>query len=214
MKINCDKVMTIDNFDEAYASWKGRTMTVMGDYIKVSQFGITSRYYDTIYIFEEFGILIGFKYQTPVNECYISTQDGMESECYADAMPFIYKDCQHIFAVVKKMYRNVDLRREVIGLGIIDAVTLASLDPKYTWPMWENIESIHNGAIVIKKNEGSYGMSTIDKFPACNLVGSANSILKDEEEENVYIVTSYRMGKLETKRYDFSKNLSKIKYLR
>ena len=49
MKINCDKVLTIDNFDVAYASWKGRTLTVMGDYIKVCQFGIQSRYYDTIY---------------------------------------------------------------------------------------------------------------------------------------------------------------------
>ena len=51
MKVHCDKVMTIDDFDVAYASWKGRTLTVMGDYIKVSQVGITARYFDTVYLY-------------------------------------------------------------------------------------------------------------------------------------------------------------------
>lgn len=214
MKINCDKVLTIDNFDVAYASWKGRTLTVMGDYIKVSQFGIQSRYYDTIYLFEETGVLIGFKYENPVNECYITTPDGQESELYVDAMPYLFQDCHHTYAIVKRAYRNVDLKRQVIGLGIIDVATLTSLDAKFTWPMWESVESIHNGAIVIKKNETSYGMSTIDKFPACNLVSSASSISKIDDEENIYLVSSYKMGVKETKECDFTKKLTKIKHNR
>lgn len=44
MRIECDKVLTIDDFDELYSTWHGRTLTVMGEYIKVSQAGIPSRY--------------------------------------------------------------------------------------------------------------------------------------------------------------------------
>lgn len=214
MKINCDKVLTTDNFEVEYASWKGRTLTVMGDYIKVNQIGLPSRYYDTLYLFEETGVIIGFKYDNPVNECYITTQDGQESETYVDAMPFLFQDCNHTYAIVKRSYKNVDLKRQVIGLGIIDVATLTSLDSKFTWPMWESVESIHNGAIVIKKNDTSYGMSSIDKFPACNLVSNALSISKIEGEENIYLVSSYNMGISETKEYDFTKKLSKIKHKR
>ena len=214
MKVHCDKVMTIDDFDVAYASWKGRTLTVMGDYIKVSQVGITARYFDTVYLFEESGIMIGFKYDSPVNECFVTTQDGQESECYADAMPYLFNDSNHTYAVVKRSYRNVDLKKQVIGLGIIDAATLTSLDVKFTWPIWESIESIENGAILIKKNEESYGMSTLDKFPACNLVSNASSIKKVEDEDNAYIVSKYNFGRKETQVYDFTKKLSKIKLTR
>ena len=45
MRIECDKVLTIDDFDELYSTWHGRTLTVMGEYIKVSQAGIPSRYF-------------------------------------------------------------------------------------------------------------------------------------------------------------------------
>ncbi len=87
MKINCDRVLTIDDFDESYSSWKGRVLTIMGEYIKVSQDGIQSQYFDTVYLFEKSGILIGFRYGTPLNECYLTTIDGQVSECYVDAMP-------------------------------------------------------------------------------------------------------------------------------
>ena len=62
MKIECDIVLTADQFDDRYAQWKERSLTVMGDYIKVSQNGLEARYFDTIYLFEELGLLIGFKY--------------------------------------------------------------------------------------------------------------------------------------------------------
>jgi hypothetical protein len=212
MKVECDKVLTIDDFEESYASWKGRTITVMGEYIKVSQSGLQPRYYDTIYLFEKSGVMIGFKYGVPVNECYLTTPDGRESECYADAMPYLFEDCGHTYAVVRRIYKNVDLKRQVIGLGIIDVATFMSLDKKFTWPIWENIESIHNGAVVIKKTEDSYGMSTIDKYPTCNLVRSASSILKVEGEENVYFITSLSRGFVEKGTTDFSKKLSKIKF--
>lgn len=214
MKINCDKVLTVDNFDDAYSSWEGRVLTIMDDYIKVSQNGIPARYFDTIYLFENAGVLIGFKYGSPLNECYISTKDGQESECYVDAEPYLFKDSSHMYAVVKRSYRNVDLKRIVIGLGIIDIATLNSLDTKYTWPMWECIESIHNGAIVIKKGENSYGMSTIDKFPRCNLVNYAMSVEEIEGEENIYVVTKYNGRFTETIRCNFSKQLSKIKMIK
>ena len=76
MRIECDKVLTIDDFDELYSTWHGRTLTVMGEYIKVSQAGIPSRYFDTIYLFESTGIMIGFKYVSALPECYVPTQDG------------------------------------------------------------------------------------------------------------------------------------------
>jgi len=214
MKVNCDKVLTVDDFDVTFASWKGRTLTVMGDYIKVNQMGITPRYFDTLYLFEDTGVLVGFKYGELLNECFITTEDGQESEPFADAMPYLFQDCNHTYAVVKRAYKNVDLKRQVIGLGIIDVATLTSLDSKFTWPMWESVESIHNGAILIKKTDSSYGMSTIDKFPACNLVSSAYMITKDDEEEDIYLVSSYVRGELETVECDFSKKLSKIRLKR
>lgn len=206
--------MTVDDFDVSYASWKGRTLTVMGDYIKVGQIGLQPHYFDTIYLFEESGVLIGFKYGSPINECLITTQDGQESECYADAMPYLFKDCGHTYAVVKRSYRNTDLKKQVIGLGLIDVATLTSLDSKFTWPMWEEIESIHNGAVLIRKNEESYGMATLDKFPACNLANHAFLIRKDADFENVYIISKYNMGRKETLTCDFTKKLSKIKLSR
>ena len=119
MRIECDKVITTDDFDEKYSMWQGRTLTVMGEYIKVSQPGIHSRYFDTIYLFESTGIMIGFKYDGVLPECYISTQDGFESDCYVDAAPYLFQDKDRIFAVVKRSYRNVDLHKQVIGLTII-----------------------------------------------------------------------------------------------
>ncbi len=50
-------MLTVEDFDAAYASWKGKTLTVMGNYIKINQTGLQSRYYDTLYLFEETGIL-------------------------------------------------------------------------------------------------------------------------------------------------------------
>ena len=67
MRIECDKVITTDDFDEKYSMWQGRTLTVMGEYIKVSQPGIHSRYFDTIYLFESTGIMIGFKMESYQN---------------------------------------------------------------------------------------------------------------------------------------------------
>jgi len=214
MKVTCDKVLTVDDFDVEYSSWKGRVLTVMGDYIKVSQDGVQPRYFDTVYLFENSGVLVGFKYGTPLNECFITTMDRQESECYVDVLPFLFEDCQHTYAVVKRSYRNVDFKRQVIGLGIIDIATLNPLDPKMTWPMWESIESIHNGAILIKKGENSYGMSTIDKFPACNLANYATSITKQEDEENVYIIKKFNGRYTDTIECNFSKQLSKFKLSR
>ena len=210
MRIECDKVITTDDFDEKYSMWQGRTLTVMGEYIKVSQPGIHSRYFDTIYLFESTGIMIGFKYDGVLPECYISTQDGFESDCYVDAAPYLFQDKDRIFAVVKRSYRNVDLHKQVIGLTIIDTSNLMPIDERYTWPMWESIESIHNGAVLIKKGDSSYGLSSIDKFPACNLVRNAYLIKQDIDEENVYLVYGSSMD-VDMKRIDFTKKLVKIK---
>lgn len=210
MKIECDKVLTIDDFDELYSTWHGRTLTVMGEYIKVSQSGILSRYFDTIYLFESTGIMIGFKYVGALPECYVSTQDGFESDCYVDAAPYLYQDKGKTFAIVKRSYRNIDLRKQVIGLTIIDTSNLMPLDKRYTWPMWDSIESIHNGAVLIKKGECSYGLASIDKFPTCNLVRNAFLIKQDDYEENVYLIYSSSMA-VDIKRIDFTNKLAKIK---
>ena len=40
MKVHCDKVLTTEDFDAEYASWKGRTLTVLGDDIKARELGL------------------------------------------------------------------------------------------------------------------------------------------------------------------------------
>ena len=113
---------------------------------------------------------------------------GSGSFLFADAFPYIFKDMGRYYAVVKKCYRNIDLRKNVIGLNIINAKNLSLLYNKLTWPLWESIESIHHGAVVIKKGDSMYGMATVDKFPTCNLVNMAYSIKRDQEEDAVYYI--------------------------
>lgn len=104
-----------------------------------------------IYLFEDSGILVGFTYNDVVPECYIITMDGLESEPFADVAPYIFEDLGRAYAVVKKQYRNTDLKKHVIGLNLVEIHSLDSVYQKFTWPMWECIESMHNGAILIKK---------------------------------------------------------------
>ena len=104
-----------------------------------------------IYLFEDSGILVGFTYNDVVPECYIITMDGLESEPFADVAPYIFEDMGRAYAVVKKQYRNTDLKKHVIGLNLVEIHSLDSVYQKFTWPMWECIESMHNGVILIKK---------------------------------------------------------------
>lgn len=185
-------------------------MTIMDEQIKVSQSGLEPRYFDTIYLFEETGVLVGFIYGEYLPECYISTADGLESEPLADVAPYLFYDMDRVYAVVKKQYRNVDLKKHVIGLNILEIPSLNPLSEKYTWPMWENIESIHNGAILIKKSDSNYSISSVNKFPACNIVNCAPKISRDEDEENVYHVYKSAFNS-EFTIIDISKKLAKIK---
>ena len=93
----------------------------------------------------------GVTYNDVVPECYIITMDGLESEPFADVAPYIFEDMGRAYAVVKKQYRNTDLKKHVIGLNLVEIHSLDSVYQKFTWPMWECIESMHNGAILIKK---------------------------------------------------------------
>lgn len=77
--------------------------------------------------------------------------DGLESEPISDVAPYIFEDLVRAYAVVKKQYRNTDLKKHVIGLNLVEIHSLDSVYQKFTWPMWECIESMHNGAILIKK---------------------------------------------------------------
>lgn len=210
MKRQCDKVLTADNFPEEYSSWRGRSLTIMDDQIKVSQDGLKPRYYDTIYLFEDSGILVGFTYNDAIPECHITTMDGLESEAYADVAPYIFEDLGHAYAVVKKQYRNVDLKKYVVGLNIVEIHSLDPVSERYTWPMWESIESMHNGAIVIKKAEANFAISTIDTFPACYIANNAYKITKDEDKENIYLIQQSVFNS-EVKSIDITKKLSKIK---
>lgn len=98
-----------------------------------------------------FGRSGGVTYNDVVPECYIITMDGLESEPFADVAPYIFEDLGRAYAVVKKQYRNTDLKKHVIGLNLVEIHSLDSVYQKFTWPMWECIESMHNGAILIKK---------------------------------------------------------------
>ena len=90
----------------------------------------------------------GFTYNDVVPECYIITMDGLESEPFADVAPYIFEDLGRAYAVVKKQYRNTDLKKHVIGLNLVEIHSLDSVYQKFTWPMWECIESMHNGVIL------------------------------------------------------------------
>ena len=208
MKRYCDKVLTVDDFDESYSSWQGRSLTIMDEQIKVSQDGLKPRYFDTIYVFEEIGVLVGFTYGDVIPECYITTKDGLESEPFADVAPYLFVDMNRIYAVVKKQYRNVDLRKHVVGLNILEIPSLNPLSERYTWPIWESVESIHNGAIVIKKAENNYAISTIDTFPACHKAN--NAFMITQEVDNIYHVQPSAISH-EFKILDITKKLSKIK---
>lgn len=209
MKKYCDKVFTSDDFDESYSSWKGRSITIMDEQIKVSQSGLKPRYFDTIYLFEEIGLLVGFTYGELLPICYISTTDGLESEPLADVAPYLFYDMHHIYTVVKKHYRNDNLKKHVIGLNILEIPSLNFIYDKSTWPMWESIESIRNGAVLIKKADSNYGLTTLDKFPACNIVNCAPRIISDKNEENVYHVYKSTYNN-EVTIMDISKKLAKI----
>ena len=76
--------------------------------------------------------------------------------------------------------------------------------------MWECIESMHNGAILIKKAEANYALSTIDTFPACYVANNAVMITKEQDEENTYCVRPSALSS-EVKYMDITKTLSKIK---
>ena len=65
--------------------------------------------------------------------------------------PTFLRNLGRAYAVVKKQYRNTDLKKNVIGLNLVEIHSLDSVYQKFTWPMWECIESMHNGAILIKK---------------------------------------------------------------
>lgn len=54
----------------------------------------------------------GVTYNDVVPECYIITMDGLESEHFADVAPYIFEDLGRAYAVVKKQYRNTDLKKK------------------------------------------------------------------------------------------------------
>ena len=59
-----------------------------------------------------FGRSGGGTYNDVVPECYIITMDGLESEHFADVAPYIFEDLGRAYAVVKKQYRNTDLKKK------------------------------------------------------------------------------------------------------
>ena len=85
-----------------------------------------------IYLFEDSGILVGVTYNDVVPECYIITMDSLESEPFADVAPYIFEDMGRAFAVVKKLYRNTDLKKHVIGLNLVEIHSLDSVYQKFT----------------------------------------------------------------------------------
>lgn len=67
-----------------------------------------------------------------VPECYIITMDGLESEPFADVEPYIFEYLGRAYAVVKKQYRNTDLKKHVIGLNLVEIHSLDSVYQKFT----------------------------------------------------------------------------------
>ena len=53
--------------------------------------------------------------------------DGLESEPFADVAPYIFEDMGRAYAVVKKQYRNTDLKKHVIGLNLVEIHSLDSV---------------------------------------------------------------------------------------
>ena len=57
---------------------------------------------------------------------------GLESEHFADVAPYIFADLGRAYAVVKKQYRNTDLKKNVIGLNLVEIHSLASVYQQFT----------------------------------------------------------------------------------
>ena len=93
----------------------------------------------------------GFTYNDVVPECYIITMDGFESEHFADVAPYIFEESGTRLCCRKEAIPQYRPQKNVIGLNLIEIHSLDSVYQKFTWPMWECIESMHNGAILIKK---------------------------------------------------------------
>lgn len=74
----------------------------------------------------------GVTYNDVVPECYIITMDGLESEPFTDVAPYIFEDMGRAYAVVKKQYRNTDLKKHVIGLNLVEIHSLDSVYQKFT----------------------------------------------------------------------------------
>ena len=93
----------------------------------------------------------GFTYNDVVPECYIITMDGLDSEHFADVAPYIFEESGTRLCCRKEAIPQYRPQKNVIGLNLIEIHSLDSVYQKFTWPMWECIESMHNGAILIKK---------------------------------------------------------------
>lgn len=172
MKIYPDIILTKDNFDDNYSNWQGISITVMGDELKICRNDVPSAYYHKVAIYEKFGILIGIADSGSM----IITKDGRYSERYEEISTILHYDSDKLFAVIKKQYRNVDWHKYVIGMNILDLNTMVCLDDKFTWPIWINVMSIENKAIVIKKADNSYAISTLDTYPATYVISNAFDI--------------------------------------
>jgi hypothetical protein len=202
MKVYPSIVLSKDNYEASYSSWQGRSITLMGEELKVSQNNLPSSYFKSVLLYDTLGIMIGRSDQGSV----ITTLDGQSSEVYKDISGTIHSDSGRLFAVVKKEYRNVDWHKLVTGMNILDVNSMICLDSKYTWPIWEDVKSIESQAIVIKKAEGSYAISTIETYPATYVLAKAFDV--EFEEGFTYRIkqSAFSVG-YET--IDISKKISK-----
>ena len=57
----------------------------------------------------------GVTYNDVVPECDIITMDGLVSEHFADVATYIFEDLGRAYAVVKKQYRNTDLKKKMLS---------------------------------------------------------------------------------------------------
>ena len=64
--------------------------------------------------------------------------DGLESEPFADVEPYIFEYLGRAYAVVKKQYRNTDLKKKkVFGPNLAESPSLGFFFRNYTGPFWE-----------------------------------------------------------------------------
>lgn len=180
MKVLPNIILTPANYSNEYSHWQGRSITLMGDELKISQSGVSCIYCSEVALYEECGVLVAATSKGQI----ITTLNGRESDELQFVDEALLLNGSDYYAVIKKDYRNSNFKREVRGMNILNVLLMELLDGKDIWPMWDGVESIEDGVIVIRKAECNFALSSVSLYPATKVLNGVYSL--EQVEGHIY----------------------------